>query len=268
LAARQVHAKIHEKHESIIEGSYIDGIRFAAEYVKRITEKEIVEVSGDLGYLYDMIKSTRPSRRKLINNLLRSLEFDINLSLDGLVAHLNYVTFLSLSLAGVDFQSTEDVHFIVYGLDMFLSQTGTSLANKVEELLGSGEENVNVWAHVGIASTVVSVLLQLRQYCRAAYNLSDQKCRDFNPRSSNAKEFKTATKSEFATLDLKFDLPANLKVDIEASKNLAGLISQLVTSEPLSTTELHEPSEEPDSPKRKNIETVDQNPKLKQLKFE
>jgi cohesin loading factor subunit SCC2 len=171
--AKDIHAKLYAKHGSLLENSYVDAVKQATKYRKR-QSGDFTKETMHLDPLYNIIKGSKPSRRKFLAQLMKSIDFDFGvISLQDLSAHLDYIIFLFSGLGGIQFVSLEEVHLIVYGADKLLSGTGSTVVSCLE----SGERN----EMVGTAAFIMCIAWGAREYLKSAYNLSENKCRDFTP---------------------------------------------------------------------------------------
>ncbi|KAK9459774.1 sister chromatid cohesion C-terminus-domain-containing protein [Lipomyces oligophaga] len=196
--AIDIHQLLHEKHESLIESSYVDGIRQAFEYHERTQTVNDLNYA-DFAVMYGLMKNNRNAKRKFLRGIVKTLDFDsskyladddeINMERTRM-NHLNYVLYTCRRLVMLEFATIDEPHTAVYGLDQILGGTGMPLAIAISE--HSPAESFSVWTrNLAISCLIMRYIWVTRLYICQVYNLSEQVCREFasTPRSGNSKEF-------------------------------------------------------------------------------
>lgn len=197
--AKDTHSKLYAKHGTLLENSYVDAIKQATKY-RKSQSNDFTKETDQLVSLYSIIRGSKLSRRKFLSQLMKSIDFDFGvIPLPELKEHLDYIIFLFSGLGGIQFVSIEEVHLIVYGADKLLFGTGSTVMSYIE----NGEKN----ELLGIASFILCVAWGAREYLKAAYSLSESRCRDFTP-NLPVKETKALPKHEgnflIESLDLNY----------------------------------------------------------------
>lgn len=188
--AKSMHAKLHEKHESLIEGSYIEGVRAAASYRKRLVGDGIFEEYDNFSYFYHFMKNNRASKRKFLLGVTKTIDFKPTDKAQDLDNHIKYLGFVANSLSTLPFYSQEEVYTVLYGLDKVIAGTGVNVTHLVELAIeeverrqnGNGpQKKTENWAQIARSAILIQMTWCLRSFLRTVYNISESKCREFNP---------------------------------------------------------------------------------------
>lgn len=188
--AKGMHIKLHDKHESLIEGSYVEGVRAAANYRSRLAVN-IYEEYDNFSYFYHFMKNSRASKRKFLLGVTKTLDFKPTDKEEDLDNHVKYLGFVANSLSTLPYYTQEEVYTTIYGLDKIIAGTGVNVTHlvemAVEELEGDhqngsamSKEKTN-WSKLGRSAVLIHMIWCLRTFLRTVYNISEAKCREFNP---------------------------------------------------------------------------------------
>lgn len=143
MIARSMHTKLHDKHESLILGSYVEGAKHAASYRIRISPDIFQEFDGFSGFYY-FLKGRRPALKKFLIGLSRTLDFEPTQTDEELDYHVKYIIYMTNSLSTLHFFTVEEVLYLIYGLDRIISGTGVSVSHYCEKLLETFEKTEQV----------------------------------------------------------------------------------------------------------------------------
>lgn len=188
--AKGMHIKLHDKHESLIEGSYVEGVRAAANYRSRLAVN-IYEEYDNFSYFYHFMKNNRASKRKFLLGVTKTLDFKPTDKEEELAKHVKYLGFVANSLSTLPYYTQEEVYTTIYGLDKIIAGTGVNVTHLIEmavEELEGGHQNGSAiskdkpnWSKLGRSAVLIQMLWCLRTFLRTVYNISEAKCREFNP---------------------------------------------------------------------------------------
>lgn len=241
--AHELHQRLHAKHESLIEGCYIDGVKRAVQYRELMGHFPKITNESYLSLLYSVVKSNRQARRKFLQALVRAIDFDIlkwskNPKFSVLIRqHLKFVTFVVENLSNLDYGFTEEVYIVVHSVERIVSGTGTSILYFITEwqanlqLSGEGDLNQQLVTvdktsdlqmslqQLTICSAVMYLIYKLQNHLKRLYALNDQTCRSFQP-SKLPKDTRSAVKAQ--------NVPAQLETSyfpwIEADTGFENLL--------------------------------------------
>jgi cohesin loading factor subunit SCC2 len=205
--ALELHQTLHEKHESLIEGAYLEGVKTVLDYNRRAIDssRNSTRLDENLKPLYSVIKSSRNTRKRFIGSVTKAMDFDaskfVDEPLDSTINHLIYVSYCARNIACLDFSTIEEPHHTVHVLDQIIGSTGMSVLymitdyqNQLSQLSGT---EATAKSHSLQALTVCCATLysiwQLRQHIKRLYNLSEQNCRTYQP-SKSAKDTRPVSK--------------------------------------------------------------------------
>ncbi|KTW27327.1 hypothetical protein T552_02311 [Pneumocystis carinii B80] len=235
--ATKMHLEIHEKYESLIEGCYIDGIKMAFQYQIRM------KYDSNLLFIfpYNIIRQNRQSRKKFLISLTKMLDIDmlqIN-SHDNIL----FSKFLVQNMASFEYNTIEEIQYIIYIADRILSTTGITLHQRIETEEFKFQDHDII--KVTIASVQMLALVLLKKYLKESYGLTEQKCRSFDPnKTGNSKDTKPLTKLRDVSLNL--DHIPNI-TDSMITRGIAEKIIQnfydVISNDDISYTEFIETNE-------------------------
>ncbi|KTW32315.1 uncharacterized protein T551_00406 [Pneumocystis jirovecii RU7] len=243
--AIKIHLEIHEKHESLVEGCYIDSVKMAFQYQTRIKHLNSDDNSECLLiFLYNIIKQNRQGRKKFLIGLTKILDIDmsqINLHNNE---DISFSKFLIQNLASFEYSTIEEVQCIIYTTNRILSTTGMSLYQQIEMKEFKFEDHDII--RITIASAQMLALVLLKKYLKESYGLTEQKCRFFDPnRLGNSKDNKPANK--LLNISLNLDLISNI-TNSTITKNLSEKIIQsfydIISNDDVNYMEFMETSDE------------------------
>ncbi|KAG5361846.1 Sister chromatid cohesion protein [Yarrowia sp. C11] len=230
--AQGIHRLFHEKHESLIDGTYVDGIGSAADYLRRLLGPKLAQGSGYLDRFFNVIKGSRSSRRKLFLNMTRALELDETQTNDEAVTNrLWTVIFLCRALSTLELSTLEDAHMIVHSLNSAVSKSGDLTSAKV--------------------AVTVQLMAALRRFIKMAYSLTDAKCAVYAPARGGQIGLKELNKQairsaqapasgmDFSDTFLDFNYAYD---DPERNAHICQQVRQMLQSE--ASDEVHEEEEE------------------------
>ncbi|KAK9455297.1 sister chromatid cohesion C-terminus-domain-containing protein [Dipodascopsis uninucleata] len=212
--ALEMHQKLHEKHESLIEGSYVDGVKKAVQYGEAMRSQRGENYSEDtcIDPLFSVIKGSRATRKKFFLGITRAMDFDpAKLTVgDAGIHHLKFVRFVGVNISTLELSTTEDAHLIVYGLDKIISGTGMSVLYMISDIQGqssldqrsdaekqgNAKTTMQSIQEVAVLCVILYTIWQIRQHIKRLYNLSEQNCRTFSASSrGNSKDLKQAVRA-------------------------------------------------------------------------
>lgn len=137
--SRNMHIKLHDKHESLIDKSYVEGVRAAANYRIKVSSNLFMEFN-DFSVFYHFLKTNRQGKRKFLLGLCRSLDFDPTEPNQELDTHMKYVVFVINAISTLNFYNLEEAQTVIYGLGKILGGTGVPITHSVEQILEKVDE--------------------------------------------------------------------------------------------------------------------------------
>ncbi|KAJ8101405.1 sister chromatid cohesion C-terminus-domain-containing protein [Lipomyces tetrasporus] len=209
--ALELHQTLHEKHESLIEGAYLEGVRAVLDYNRRQSAtnptRSMSRSDENLRPLYSVIKSSRSTRKKFIGSVTKAMDFDVskfvNEQYDSAINHLIYVTFSVRNIACLDFSTADEPHHVVYAVDQIIGSSGMSVLymitdyqsqlSQLSETPVEGTPKTTNLKGLTICCAILYALWQIRQHIKRLYNLSEQNCRTYQP-SKSAKDTRPISK--------------------------------------------------------------------------
>lgn len=192
--ASTLHRNLNEKHESLIESCYIDGVKLAYRYQMRMNGNKL-QLPPDISSihtLYDIAKGSRKGRQKFLAALTRGLDLNIDKLERLMETDVKYAQFTAHNLACLRYATNEEIHIVIHAVDKIMSTTGTALQHLLETQSGLAQYGED---ELGKASAVLAYGMSLRGQLKLLYNISDAKCLTFEPtRLGNRSDAKAAVK--------------------------------------------------------------------------
>ncbi|KAK9322636.1 sister chromatid cohesion C-terminus-domain-containing protein [Lipomyces orientalis] len=209
--ALELHQTLHEKHESLIEGAYLEGVKAVLDYNRRQSAtnptRSMSRSDENLRPLYSVIKSSRSTRKKFIGSVTKAMDFDVSKFVNGqynpAINHLIYITFVARNIACLDFSTAEEPHHVVYAVDQIIGSSGMSVLylitdyqsqlSQLSEPPVEGTPKTTNLKGLTICCAILYALWQIRQHIKRLYNLSEHNCRTYQP-SKSAKDTRPISK--------------------------------------------------------------------------
>lgn len=141
--------------------------------------------------LYGDVKGKKRLRGKFLRGLVNFLDRDSQSKEYAAPIEIDFARFVVENLLYLEYGVIEEVFTVVHTIDRIVSSTGISLLQSIENRDVS--EPINILAR---RSIVLSLMIGLKQHLKATYNLTEAKCRAFDPKkTTNAKDNKPAVRS-------------------------------------------------------------------------
>lgn len=192
--ATKLHRQLNEKHESLIESCYLDGVKLAYRYQMRLNGNHIV-LEPDMACLqtlYSIVRTSRKGRQKFLVALTKSLDTNLN-KLDGLMeTDVKYAQFIAHNIACLAYTASEEIHLVIHTIDKLLSTTGASLVQLLESEDSSSGRAAE---QLGKAAAIAAYAMSLRHQLKLVYGITETKCLAFNPyKLGNRSEVKSVAR--------------------------------------------------------------------------
>jgi cohesin loading factor subunit SCC2 len=143
-----------------------------------------------MGPLYRDIKTKKRFRVRFLKSLVNLLDRDSQSREATAPVDVAFGRFIVENLMYLDYGAIEEVHTVIHAIDRIMSSSGISLLQSYET--GDKSESMDVLAH---RSIVLSLLIGLKQNLKFSYNLTEAKCRAFDPKKAGGvKDSKTAVR--------------------------------------------------------------------------
>ncbi|KAK9466371.1 sister chromatid cohesion C-terminus-domain-containing protein [Lipomyces arxii] len=208
--AYDLHQKLHEKHESLIEGCYIEGVRKSVKFERAMEDLQPDRPVSDQGMvpLYSVIKSSRVARKRFLSGLTKAMDFNLSKLLGNpitaAIEHLKFVGYIARNLPCVELSTSEEPLTVVFGLDQIMASTGMSALYTITESMESADvpavdssdhgSSHRELANLAACCAILFTIWELRQHLRRLYSLSEQDCRSYQS-SKSIKDLKSISKS-------------------------------------------------------------------------
>lgn len=221
--ASDIHRNLNEKHESLIESCYIDGVKLAYRYQMRMNGNSlrlVPEVSS-IHTLYEIARGSRRGRQKFLTTLVRGLDTNLDKLESLMETDVKYAQFTAHNIVCLHYSTNEEVHIVIHAIDKIMSTTGAAF----QQLLEAASPAVNhEEEQIGKAAAILSYGMSLRNQLKTVYNISEAKCLLFEPaRLGNRSDARAAVKQPGLKLVPDWSAinsPASPRQRIECIENL------------------------------------------------
>lgn len=152
--------------------------------------------------LYEIVKTSRKVRKKLLGNLAMSVDFE-PLKLE-LPHHLEYSKFVIENLAFFEYGTLDELYQVVTTMERVVAGTGMTVAHSIEtdiffikiDVPENEKSAMTVdpgkLKTLSSAAGILAMLWETRTYLRRLYSLNDNKTRDYKANKVNAKDVNKA----------------------------------------------------------------------------
>lgn len=173
--ARQLHAYLFNKHQSLCDLGYDEGIRCAVTYRLNVAGT-LSSTTTFLQAVYAVVSPSYSSRKKLVAVAARHLRVDLSdkVSYQQAFVERDTVMFVAANLAHVDFCTTEEVLLVIAAVNKTLRRQGLDVYDMINDEVGD-KRLLCVWCNAFAA------LLRLKAVLVAKYGISDAQIDGFRP---------------------------------------------------------------------------------------
>ncbi|ODV76694.1 ARM repeat-containing protein [Suhomyces tanzawaensis NRRL Y-17324] len=174
--ATDLHKELYDKHESLTGTSYVEGIKLAADYRKRVSQAYLEEIEF-FESIYQIVRNSSLSRKKFVQSLCKVLVVSAQVEKkDDKVDLLSLIPYVSKNIAFVKFAILEEVLTLISCLDKQIATTGVDLMDLVDSKhvdQQSGESTKLFQAMITI--------IDLRQHLVSKYGVTPEQIDAFRP---------------------------------------------------------------------------------------
>ena len=156
-----------------------------------------------VGAFYSDIKAKKRARVKYLKTLINHLDRDSQSKEYMTPIEAEFARFIVENLVYLDYGVTEEIFTVIHTVDRIMSSSGVSLLQSIESRDAS--ESAIILAQRSIA---FSLLVGLKQFLKMTYNLTEAKCRAFDPKKpSSGKDNKPAVRTRTLGIVEWYDIP-------------------------------------------------------------
>lgn len=170
--ALEIHRELHAKHESLIDSSYIHGLKLAVKYRSKLSSSMLNENTQFFQKFYKVIEESKSTKKKIFNQLVKSFTFNIEaITEDQSLFFKNYILFIAHTLPFCELTALEEVFTIVDGIDAVLANQGVTLGGILQTKL-QDDSKFN-WKKYGYLSLAILSLKELKSSLVQAYKIPE-----------------------------------------------------------------------------------------------
>lgn len=131
--------------------------------------------------LYKDVKTKKRARAKYLRGLVNQLDRDSQSKGATARIEVDFARFIVENLLYLEYGVIEEVFTVIHTIDRIISVTGITLLQAIET--GDATESIRALAQ---RSIVFSLMIGLKQHLKMAYNLTEARCRAFDPKKTGA----------------------------------------------------------------------------------
>ncbi|KAH3675887.1 hypothetical protein WICMUC_002457 [Wickerhamomyces mucosus] len=171
----ELHKELHERHESLIDSSYIHGFKLATEYCNRLHPSTMFDKNQFLLKFYKNIEQSKVSKKKFLRQLIKSLSFDFQkIDYPQLREVYSYVLFLSANIAECEFVGNDEVYLILESIELSSSSQGVAVQGNVTEFINDPRTFTKEQIiRLGYLSAIILTQKRLSYHLRSEYKLPE-----------------------------------------------------------------------------------------------
>ncbi|CUM63222.1 uncharacterized protein PRCAT00000793001 [Priceomyces carsonii] len=217
--ATEIHEDLYERHESLTDTSYYEGIKLAVKYRKG-TSESFYEERFFIESLYSIVKGSYSSRKKFLQSLIRLFHIDFKDDINESLFVRDTIAYLAYNISILSFSTLEEALMLVDSLDKIISAQGMDLEDRLKENM---EAVVNDETQkLSIIAQGLIVIMVLRNHLISVYSLQSEQLERYHPNKPDM-ELRQAPK-------LIHLFPLNLEVrDVNVDLNDSNSIQMLLT---------------------------------------
>lgn len=176
--AISLHKDLYEKHESLTDNSYVEGIKLGISFLKT-TQSNILTNNEYFQCIYEIVSSAHSSRKKFVNSLAKLIRADDDITKDE-------ATFVAQNIAFIKLTTLEECLILITKIDQILEEEGIEFYETFNSL-DSDEikqsQNIDDQIH---RSKIFLAFLQLRQILVFNYGVDSIQIDNFRPTRVNS----------------------------------------------------------------------------------
>jgi len=196
--ASRTRSLLSTRREDVIDDTYLESLTKLFDYRKTVVKSPkgldhfpekltagFYIYNGEpvslIASLYKDVKTKKRVRAKYLRGLVNQLDRDSQSKGATAGIEVDFARFIVENLLYLEYGVIEEVFTVIYTIDRIISVTGITLLQAIET--GDTTESIRVLAQ---RSIVFSLMIGLKQHLKMAYNLTEAKCRAFDPKKTGA----------------------------------------------------------------------------------
>lgn len=182
--AFELHTELFEKHESLTDSSYLEGVKLAVAYRKR-TASNVYQERFFVGNLYSIVNGNYSSRKKFISSLAKV--FNINLGftkLEDNTFQRDTIIYIAFNIAAIHFATLEEVFIFIYNIDKVISREGLDLSDKILKETNPGSlttQSIAYKRNLCVNAQTLIALITFRNHLVATHSITDAQIENYKP---------------------------------------------------------------------------------------
>lgn len=182
--AYELHKELFEKHESLSDSSYLEGLRLAVKFRKR-TSDNIYQENFFIKHLYSIVNGNYSSRKKFILSLSKIFGIDLGYSkLEDNTFQRDTVIYAAFNISAIHFVSLEEAFILIHSIDKVISREGLDLSEKILKETKSNipnNESIAYKRNLCVNAQTLTAMIIFRNHLGATYNISSIQLENYKP---------------------------------------------------------------------------------------
>lgn len=172
----ELHRELHQRHESLIDTSYIHGLKEAVRYRLKMSDDESIHGSGHDFFtrFFSVLDDSKTSRKRLLTQFVKSLSYNgENITLDDVKFLMNYTGFLCPSILECELTSFDEIFILIDGIELGLQSHDTQIKPLLTQVMTdqARQETPDSMTKLGMQATMLLTLHKFINGLRYAYRI-------------------------------------------------------------------------------------------------
>ncbi|KAG7195649.1 Sister chromatid cohesion protein 2 [Scheffersomyces spartinae] len=173
------------KHESLVESSYVEGIKLAASMAAAAAADHAMVVTVDyLAILYNIASQSITARKKLLSSIVKVMSANFK-STTNAKEQVTQIKFVTPRLSQIKFATIEEVCFVIYNLDQTISIGGMNFVERLDGVDEVDDEPMVELEHLLYHCQSLMLVILMRDHLASCYSITPGHLDDYRPGRSN-----------------------------------------------------------------------------------
>lgn len=211
--AVELHREIHNKHETLVESQYVEGLKQA--FQGPAAGSEAFES------FYRVLSTSRASKKKFVSSLLRALErIDANhTSYKDTIQYKAFVEGVILRISEADLSTLEEYYILCQGINRLLHKQGATVQDLYD--VYQDDETPEKWARLACLASALNVLFTFKEHVCDRFNISEEDLRAFNGSKVDKELKEPIVRNNAGDFECEY-MPTSQFGDLEVCRRVVG----------------------------------------------
>lgn len=185
--AAGLHQEIFEKHESLSDSSYLEGLRLTMRYKKAVSGNHMFQSTFHLQAIYQIVNKSYSSRKKYMQSLTKVFSIKIDgLHFQDALDQRNLVIYCIINLLKLQFCSIEEILMLIHLMDRTISVQALDLAKRVSKQTQKEKESSFPELQLNcINSQTLIAIINYRSNIISSHNITSMQIEGYRPNKAD-----------------------------------------------------------------------------------